>query len=124
MISFYKNIHEIITLISPPTVIFDRYSIAARRTEWAYGNFMHLLSEFLFESQASLNKRAVQLMAWLRIFVSSRSKIWLVSTQCEAIGDAFTLQFLIAELCSLILVASFLEVCPAKLLEQSLHWAL
>ncbi len=105
-----KNI-EYIALISPLTVIVDHYSIVARRTGYACGNSMHLFIEFLFESQASLNKRAVQLLAWLRIFVSTRSKVWPVSTQCEAIRDAFTLQFLIAARCSLILVASLLEVC-------------
>ncbi len=55
---------------------------------------MHLFIELLFESQASLNKRAVQLLAWLGIFVSARSKLWPVSTQFEAIRDAFTLQLL------------------------------
>ncbi len=69
MISFYKNVLEYIALISPPTVIADRYSIVARRTEYTCGNSMHLFIEFLFESQISLNKRAVQLLAWLRIFV-------------------------------------------------------
>ncbi len=49
---------------------------------------MHLLIEFLLESQASLNKRAVQLLAWLRIFILARSKEWPVSTQCKAIRDA------------------------------------
>ncbi len=78
MISFYKNI----ALISPQTVIVERYLIVARKTEYACGNSMHLLIEFLLESQASLNKRAVQLLAWLRIFVSARSKEWPVSTQC------------------------------------------
>ncbi len=81
-------------LSSPQTVIVDRYSIVARRTEYACGNSMHLFIEFLFESQASLNKRPVQLLAWLRIFVSARSKMWPVSTQYEAIRDAFTLPFL------------------------------
>ncbi len=81
MISFYK---KYIALISPQTVIVERYLIVARKTEYACGNSMHLLIEFLLESQASLNKRAVQLLAWLRIFVSARSKEWPVSTQCEA----------------------------------------
>ncbi len=112
MISFYKKILEYIALISTLTVIIDRYSIVAHRAEYACGNSMHLFIEFLFESQASLNKRAVQLLAWLRIFVSARSKVWLVSTQCEAIRDVFTLQFHIADRCSLILVASLREVCP------------
>ncbi len=40
--------------------------------------------------------------------------MWPVSTQCEAIRDTFTLQFFIANRCSLILVASFLEVCPVS----------
>ncbi len=53
MISFY------IALISPLTVIVDRYSIVARKTDYACGNSVHLFIEFLFESQASLNKRAV-----------------------------------------------------------------
>ncbi len=106
-----KNL-EYIALISPPMVIIDRYSIVARRSEYARGNSMHLFIKFLFESQASLNKRAAQLLAWLRIFVSARSKVWPVSTQCEAIRNAFTLQFLIADRCSLILVTTLLEVCP------------
>ncbi len=80
MISYYKRILEHIPLISPLTVIVDRYLIVARRTAYACGNSMHLFIEFLFESQASLNKRAVQLLAWLRIFVSARSKMWPVST--------------------------------------------
>ncbi len=112
MISFYKKILEYIALISPRTVIVDRYWIVARKTEYACGNSMHLLIAFLLESQVSLNKRAAQLLAWLRIFVSARSKEWPVSTQCEAIRDAFKLQFLIADRCSLILVASLREVCP------------
>ncbi len=112
MIIFYKKNLEYIALISPLTVIVHRYSIVARRTEYACGNSMHLFIEFLFESQASLNKRAVQLLAWLKIFVSARSNVWPVSTQCEAIRDAFTLQFFIADRCSLILVASLLEVYP------------
>ncbi len=112
MISFYKKIIEDIALISPLTVTVDRYSIVARRTEYDCGNSMHLFIEFLFESKASLNTCAVQLLAWLRIFVSARSKVWPVSTQCEAIRDAFTLQLLIADRCSLILVASPREVCP------------
>ncbi len=111
-ISFYKKILEYIALISPLTVIVDRYSILARKTEYAYGNSMHLFIGYLFESQASLNKRAVQLMAWLRIFVSARSKEWPVSTQCKVIRDAFTLHFLMADQCSLILVASLRDVCP------------
>ncbi len=52
-----------IALISPLTVIVERYLIVARKTEYACGNSMHLLIEFLLESQASLNKRAVQLSA-------------------------------------------------------------
>ncbi len=60
MISFYKkNFLEYIALMSPLTVIVERYLIVARKTEYAYGNSMHLLIEFLLESQASLNKRAV-----------------------------------------------------------------
>ncbi len=59
----------------------------------------------------NLSKRAVQLLAWLRIFVSSESKRWLVTTQYEAMRDAFTLRSLIAYQWPLILVASFLDVC-------------
>ncbi len=99
---------EYITLVSPPTVIIDRYSIAARKTEYACGNSMHLFIEFLFENQASLNKCAVQLLACLRTFVSSKSKIRPVCTHYEAMRNAFTLQFLIADQCSFILVVSFL----------------
>ncbi len=69
MISFYKKILKYIALISPQTVIVERNLIVARKTEYACGNSMHLLIEFLLESQASLNKRPVQLLAWLRIFV-------------------------------------------------------
>ncbi len=112
MISFYLHFLEYTTLIFPPTVIIDHYSIATRKTEYTCGNSMHLFIEFLFESQASLNERAAQLLAWLRIFVSANSKIWPISTRCEAIRDAFTLQVLIADRCSLILVASLREVCP------------
>ncbi len=65
MVNFYKKILEDLTLISPLTVIVDRYSIVARKTEYACGNSMHLLIEFLLESQASLNKRAVHLLVWL-----------------------------------------------------------
>ncbi len=120
MISFYKKILEYIALMSPLTVIVERYLIVARRTEYACGNSMHLLIEFLLESQASLNKRAVQLPAWLRIFVSARSKEWPVSTQCEAIRDAFTLQFLIADRCSLILVAQHVVYSPIPAFNFSL----
>ncbi len=59
MISFYKKVLEYITLISPPTVNIDRYSIAAGKTEYACGNSMHLFIEFSFANQAVLNKRAV-----------------------------------------------------------------
>ncbi len=58
-------------MISPLTVIVDRYSIVARKTEYACGNAMHLFIEFLFENQASLNKRVAQLLACLRFFVST-----------------------------------------------------
>ncbi len=97
-------------MISPPTAIIDPYSTAAHKTEYACGNSMLVFIEFLFESQASLNKRAIELLAWLRIFVSARSKMWPVSTQFEAMRGAFTLQFLITNQCTLILLASFLEV--------------
>ncbi len=56
------------------TVIVERYLIVARKIEYACGNSMHLLIEFLLESQASLKQRVVQLLAWLRIFVSAGSK--------------------------------------------------
>ncbi len=95
---YLQKILENITLISPPTVYIGRYSIVARITEYACGNSMHLFNGFVFESQTSFNKQAVQLLAWLGIFVSARSKEWPVSMQCEAIRDAFTLQFLIAYL--------------------------
>ncbi len=49
-------------MISPPTDVIDRYSIATHRNEYACGNSMHLFIEFLFESQASLNKLVVQLL--------------------------------------------------------------
>ncbi len=51
-------------LISPQTVIVERSLIVARKTEYACGNSMHLLIEFLLESQASLNKRANQIPAF------------------------------------------------------------
>ncbi len=60
-------------LNSPPTGILDRCTIADRKTEYACGNSMHLFIELLFERQAPLNKRAIQLLAWLRIFVSAIS---------------------------------------------------
>ncbi len=81
MISIYKKILENITLISPPTVYIDSYSIVARITEYACGNSMHLFIGFLFESHVSLNTRAVQLLARLGIFVSAISKVLPVSTQ-------------------------------------------
>ncbi len=98
-------------MISSLTVIFDRYSIVSRTTEYACGSSTRLFIEFVFESQASLIKRAVQLLTWLRIFVSPTLKEWPVSTQRKTVRDAFTLQFLIADRCSLILVASLREVC-------------
>ncbi len=61
MINFTKKILEYIALISPPTVIIDGYSSDSRKTDNACGNSMHLCIEFLFESQASLNKRAENL---------------------------------------------------------------
>ncbi len=109
---FFQKILEYIALISPPTVITDPYSIVARRAEYDCGNLMQLYIKFLFESQASLNNRAVHLLARLRIFVSARSRVWLVSTQCEAINDDFSLQFLVADRWSLIHEVSLLEVCP------------
>ncbi len=69
---------------------------------------MHLFIEFLFENQASLNNRAVQLLAWLSIYVSAKFKMWPISTQCETIRDAFTLQFLITGRCSLASLKSVL----------------
>ncbi len=51
MISFYKTIFEYIVLISPLTVIVDRYAIVARKTECTCGNSMHLFIEFLFEAK-------------------------------------------------------------------------
>ncbi len=85
-----------LTRISPPTYIIDRYVIAARKTEYGCGNSTNLFIDFFI----FLSTRAVQLLAWLRIFVSARSKIWPVSAQPEAIKNAFTLQFLIARRCS------------------------
>ncbi len=61
---FYKKILKYIALISPQTVIVERYLIVARKTEYASGNSMHLLIEFLLESQASLNKRAKPIPAF------------------------------------------------------------
>ncbi len=90
MISFNRKILEYIPLISPLMVIVDRYVIVARRTECACGYSIHLFIEFLFESQGFLNKRAVQLLASLRIFDSAGSKLRPVSTQFEAIRVAFT----------------------------------
>ncbi len=49
MISFTKKILKYIALISPQTVIVERYLIVARKTEYACGNSMHLLIEFLLE---------------------------------------------------------------------------
>ncbi len=39
MISFYKKILKYIALISPLTVIVERYLIVARKTEYACGNY-------------------------------------------------------------------------------------
>ncbi len=78
---YLQKILENIKLISPPTVYIGRYSIVARITEYACSNSIRLFIGFLFENQASLNKRVIQLMAWLRIFVSARLKMWPVSTQ-------------------------------------------
>ncbi len=55
-------------LNSPPSVIIDRDSISARKIEYTFGNLMHLFIESLIESQTSLNKRAVQPLACLRVF--------------------------------------------------------
>ncbi len=57
MMSFYKDFLESIALISAPTVIIDRSSIASRKTEYTWGNSMYLFIEFLFENQSSLLKR-------------------------------------------------------------------
>ncbi len=82
LISIYKKILEYIALISPQAVNVDSYSIVIRITEYACGNSMHLFIKLLIESQASLNKRTAQLLAWLRTFVSARSKVRPVSTYC------------------------------------------
>ncbi len=74
-------------LTSPPAVIIDRQWIAARKCECTYRNSMHL---FLFVSYVSLNNLAFQLFVWLRIFISVRSKLWLVSTKRDAMRDTFT----------------------------------
>ncbi len=55
MISFYKDFLEFIALISPPAVIIDRYSIAARILKSASGNLFYLFIEFLFESEAGIH---------------------------------------------------------------------
>ncbi len=101
---FYKTILEYITWISAPTVIINGYSIDSRKTDNACGNSMHLCIEFIFENQASLNKRDEHF---------SFDKIKDVAgTQYEATRYAFTLQFLKADPCSFFLQASFLGVCP------------
>ncbi len=46
MISFGKKILEYIALISPLTVIVERYLIVARKTKYDCGNSMQLLIEF------------------------------------------------------------------------------
>ncbi len=46
----FLQILEYIALISSQMVITGRYSIVARRTEYACGNSMQLFIEFLFES--------------------------------------------------------------------------
>ncbi len=76
--------------------MIDRQAIAARKTEKACGNFMHLLVEFSLLSYASLNKLAVQLFAWLRVFASARSNSWPVSTQYDAMSETLILHLLIA----------------------------
>ncbi len=90
-------------------VFSNGHDFVTRKTEYASGNAMNLLIEFLFVCHASLNNLVVQLFMWLRIFVSAT--LWSVSTQCDVKRGAFTLRFFIAARCSLILVASFLEVC-------------
>ncbi len=40
-----KKILKYIAMISPQTVIVERYLIVARKTEYACGNSMHLLIE-------------------------------------------------------------------------------
>ncbi len=79
------------------------------------GNSVHLFIKFLLLCHASLNNLAVQLFAWVKVFASAT---------CDPMRDAFTLQFLLAARCSLVLVASFIEVRPVYLLVQSLHWSL
>ncbi len=74
-----------------------------------------LFIEFLLLSYASLNNLAVQLFAWVKVFVS---------VKCGSMRGAFTLLFILAARCSLVLVASFIEVRPVYLLVQSLHWSL
>ncbi len=59
MISFYKKILDYVGLISPLTVIVQCYLIVARKTDYVCVNSMHLLIEYLWENEASLNKRAV-----------------------------------------------------------------
>ncbi len=68
---------------------------------------MHLFIECLFEGHASLNNHAVQLFAWLRIFVSTRSMLWSVTTQCNAMRDALLMQFLIRVLLAMIMGLRF-----------------
>ncbi len=48
--------------------------------------------DYWFEVHAFLNSHAAQLFVWLRIFVSVRSKLWPLSTQCDAMRDALMLQ--------------------------------
>ncbi len=72
-------------LIIPQTVIIDRYSIAARKTEYACSNSMHLFIECLFESKACLNKRALNIfenffcknLAFGMIYITKRAQsLW------------------------------------------------
>ncbi len=43
---FLQIVPEYITLNSPPTIIIDRYSIAALKTEYGCENSMHLFIDF------------------------------------------------------------------------------
>ncbi len=86
MLSF-QIIAEMLSEICNVKFIIDRDSISARTIEYAFGNLAHPFIEFLFGSQSFLNKRAVQLLACLRVFTSARSKIGNNSLDLGGCGE-------------------------------------
>ncbi len=71
-------------------VTIDHHLTVVHKPEHASGKYMHLFTEFLFVGHGSFNNLAFELFARLRIFVFARLKLWLGSTQCDAIEDAIS----------------------------------